>query len=439
MKNIILGIFLIVAAGHVLAQDSSVVNVLTIDDAIAIAMEHNFDIQLAENNIERELNNKSVLNSGYLPTVSASGRASYTNNNSELTFQTGESTNLNGVETQALGASIALDYVLFNGGQRKYTYDKLKSNYELATIQKKVQIENTLIDVYTTFFNVARFQEQKNTLVKAYEVSKERLERVEAQKKYGQKTNIDILNAQVDVNTDSVNLINAQVLLDNSMKNLNFLLGRPIETYFEASKSVELDNQLEYVHLLEQLQTQNNELKQAEINKTISEQQLKINRSGWFPSVSTSVGYGYNYNDNGPAGFLSKTSSHGLNLGINLSWNIFDGGKTKVNMENAKIAIENQKITSQKIQLNLENQLARYWAEYNTQKTIIRNEQINIEISEQNFLKSKELFVLGKVTSLDFRQAQLNLINTQLNLLNAKYNAKIAELQLKKFAGLLSN
>ncbi|MEN8869006.1 MAG: TolC family protein, partial [Flavobacteriales bacterium] len=98
-----------------------------------------------------------------------------------------------------------------------------------------------------------------------------------------------------------------------------------------------------------------------------------------------------------------------------------------------------QGLNQQKIQLNLENQLAKFWAEYNTQKAIIENEKINVEISNLNFLKSKELFNLGRVSSLDFRQAQLNLINTKLNLLNAQYNAKIAELQLKKFAGLLNN
>ncbi|MDG1174404.1 MAG: TolC family protein, partial [Flavobacteriales bacterium] len=69
----------------------------------------------------------------------------------------------------------------------------------------------------------------------------------------------------------------------------------------------------------------------------------------------------------------------------------------------------------------------------------IQNEETNVKISNQNFLKSKELFNLGKITSLEYRQAQLNLINNKLNLLNATYNAKLAELQLKRFAGLLLN
>jgi len=136
---------------------------------------------------------------------------------------------------------------------------------------------------------------------------------------------------------------------------------------------------------------------------------------------------------------LAEQQTTGVTAGINLNWNVFDGGATKVRVQNAKIAMKTQELNQQKVQLNLENQLAKFWAEYTTQKAIIRNEEINVEISNQNFLKSKELFNLGRITSIDFRQAQLNLINTKLNLLNAKYNAKIAELQLKKFAGLLTN
>ena len=166
---------------------------------------------------------------------------------------------------------------------------------------------------------------------------------------------------------------------------------------------------------------------------------LKINQTGWLPSVSSSVGYGINYNDNGPAGFFAIQQSNGFNAGLSLSWNIFDGGATKVNVQNAQIAIQNQELNAKRLSLNLENQLASFWAEYNTQKVIIQNEETNVKISNQNFLKSKELFNLGKITSLEYRQAQLNLINNKLNLLNATYNAKLAELQLKRFAGLLLN
>ena len=412
---------------------------LTLEDAISIALKNNYDILLAENSVMQADNNQSIYNSGYLPTLTGTGNATYANNNAKLTNQAGAQTEISGIEATQLNGSVALNYVLFNGGSRKYNFDRLKNQYELSSATKKIQIENTLIDVYTTFFNVARNQEQKNTLIEAYDISKERLDRVIAQQKYGQKTSLDVLNAKVDANADSITLLSLTVQLENNIRNLNFLLGRDISTLFEVSNEVVLEENLTYEGLLEQLKSDNNQLKQIAINQAISEQTLKINLAGWLPSVTSSVGYGINYSDNGPAGFFAIQQSNGFNAGLSLSWNIFDGGATKVNVQNAQIAIQNQELNAKKLSLNLENQLASFWAESNTQKVIIQNEETNVKISNQNFLKSKELFNLGKITSLEYRQAQLNLINNKLNLLNATYNAKLAELQLKRFAGLLLN
>jgi len=412
---------------------------MSVEDAISLALKNNFDIQLAENSILQAENNKSIYNTGFLPIATASADGRYSTSNAKIIDQQGNERSIDAVETKGYGGSVGLNYLLFNGGARKYNYDKLKNLYALSSLQRKTQIENTLIEVYTTFYNVARNQEQLKTVEEAFQISKERLERVSAQRKFGQQTTLDVLNAKVDANKDSINLLNVAVLVENNMRNLNYLLGRDINTAFDAQADVVLDEEVSYLELKEQLKTNNNELKQIEINQSISQQDLRINQAGWLPSVSTNVSYGLNYSDNGPAGFLAEQQTTGINAGINLSWNIFDGGATKVRVQNAKIAMKTQGLNQQKIQLNLENQLAKFWAEYNTQKAIIENEKINVEISNLNFLKSKELFNLGRVSSLDFRQAQLNLINTKLNLLNAQYNAKIAELQLKKFAGLLNN
>lgn len=431
---IVLLAFSLLSQKTIVSQES-----MSVEDAIAIAMKHNYDIQLATNANLQAKNNKSIYNSGFLPSATAAADGRYSSSNATITNQAGVETEIPGVETKGYGGSVGLNYLLFNGGARKYQYDKLKNLYSLSSLQKKTQIENTLIEVYTSFYNVARNQEQLKTVTEAFQISKERLKRVTAQQKYGQKTTLDILNARVDANKDSINLINVHVLVENNMRNLNFLLGREINTPFLAEADVTLNDELAYLELLELLREKNNELQQWEINQSISRQELKINQAGWLPSVSTNVSYGFNYNDNGPAGFLAEQQTTGVTAGINLNWNVFDGGATKVRVQNAKIAMKTQELNQQKVQLNLENQLAKFWAEYTTQKAIIRNEELNVEISNQNFLKSKELFNLGRITSTDFRQAQLNLITTKLNLLNAKYNAKIAELQLKKFAGLLTD
>jgi len=411
---------------------------LTLEGAITLALENNYDIKLANNTLEKADNNQSIYNSGFLPTATVSGSANYSNNNLALTSSQGDEISLSGVATKNYGGSVGIGYLIYNGS-RKIQYDQLKKMYELSDVQKKRQIETTLISVYTSFFNVAKNQEQKHTVEEAFENSKERLARVQAQYNYGKKSMLDVLNAKVDANSDSLQVLNITVQLENNKRNLNLLLGREINHFYEVSTTVFLDNNLSYDVLLDNMLKGNMQLKELELNKHILEYDLQKNQAGYLPTLSTSVSYGVNYGDNGPTSLYPYQLSNGLSAGVSLSWKIFDGGATTIRVQNARIDLESQQLNEERIKLNLENQLAMYWAEYSTQKIIITNEEMNVQVSRQNFLKSKEQYDLGQITSLEYRQAQLNLINTQLNLLNAKYNAKLAEFQLKILTANLIN
>jgi outer membrane protein TolC len=79
------------------------------------------------------------------------------------------------------------------------------------------------------------------------------------------------------------------------------------------------------------------------------------------------------------------------------------------------------------------------WEVYQNNLFIVNAEQTNLATNERNFERSEELFKLGQLTSLQFRQAQVNLLNAQTNLNKATYEAKIAELVLLQLSGNLLN
>ena len=70
---------------------------------------------------------------------------------------------------------------------------------------------------------------------------------------------------------------------------------------------------------------------------------------------------------------------------------------------------------------------------------IYQIQEQNVFTNENNFERSKEQFQLGSITSIEFRQAQINLLNAQTNKNLAKYDAKLAELQLLQLTGQLLN
>jgi len=430
IKSIILSSFLLLPI---------IVNgqVLTIDEAIATAMEKNFDIRMANNNVMVAENNKTIQNSGYLPTVTGSANANYANNNAFVVDQQDQEFSIDGIQTSAYGASVGVNYNIYTGGSRKNQFEKLKAAYELSDVQRQLQINNSLLNVYTTYYSIARSTVQLSILEEAFEISKQRYIRTKYQFDFGQKTNLDVLNAQVDVNNDSLNLINASVQLENAKRQLNFLMGVTDGKDFEVTETVEVNSVLNYELIRKNMEESNYQFQQIALTSVLSEYDLKISQAGWVPTVSTNVSYGLNNSQNGPASLFAIQNINGLNASLNLNWSIFDGGATNIRVQNAKINLDNQQLTKEQILLNLNTELGNTWAEYSNQLMILNSEKVNVDISEQNFLKTKERYNLGQVSSIDFRQAQLNLINSKVNLTNAQFGAKIAEMKLRKLEGSL--
>ena len=183
-------------------------NILTKEEAINLALEHNYGVKIAENNVEIAENNASVFNTNYLPTISTSAGANYRNDNQEIVRQDGSEISVTGAETKSYNASINLSYTIFDGLGRMYNYKQLKETKNLTELQARETIESTYLEVFNLYFQVAQLSENTKSLEQALEISKTRLKRAQYQYEYGQNTRLEVLNAEVDVNNDSINLLN---------------------------------------------------------------------------------------------------------------------------------------------------------------------------------------------------------------------------------------
>ena len=126
-----------------------------------------------------------------------------------------------------------------------------------------------------------------------------------------------------------------------------------------------------------------------------------------------------------------------MNAGLNLSWNLFDGGLTKTRVANAKIALENQQILKEQQLELMKNNLNNLYDSYQNALFVLQAQKKNVLTNQNNFDRTEERYKLGQVTSIEFRQAQINLLNTQTALNNAKYDAKLIELELLQLSGQL--
>ena len=302
--------------------------IVTVSEAIELALENNYGIKIISNTKKIAKNNASILNSGYLPTVTSSSGATFNKDNIEAEFANGESTQLNGAKSSRYNASINLNYTLFDGLGRYYNYKRLKETYKLSELQARETIENTIAQLYAVYYNVAQVSESVDVLERTLAISKDRIKRANYQFEYGQGTMLDVLNAQVDVNNDSINLINAKQQLVNTKRDLNVVLGNVITSEFNVETSIDFKLDVDQNDLINKMKSNNVTLLQLDKNMMINEFIIKANKSGYLPSIGLTGAYGWNKGNNNAASFVAVSTNTGLSGGLNLSWNLFDGGST---------------------------------------------------------------------------------------------------------------
>jgi len=428
------------------AQES----MLSKDEAVVIALENNFGIQVAKNQVEIAKNNKGVLNSGFLPTLTGNAGATYQRDDNTIEFpgqlnQDGTSrgdVELYKAEAQRYNSSLRADYILFDGLGRLYNYKRLKEQYQLSELQARETIENTILQLFSVYFEIARLTENENVLQQALEISAQRILRAEYAFEYGQNTKLDILNAQVDVTNDSINLLNTKQQLENTKRDLNVVLNQDLNTKFKVDTLISFIPTLRLDEYTAQAELNNVALLQTEKNLAINDYDIKVSKSGYLPTLGLNGTYGWNLNQSAASAFFPGTNNENTRnfvLGANLTWNLFDGGGTSVRVKNAKIAYENQELLKEQVLLEVNRDIENARAIYKNRLNIYQIQEQNVITNQNNFERSKEQFQIGQITSIEFRQAQINLLNAQTNKNLAKYDAKLAELQLLQLTGQLLN
>lgn len=411
--------------------------VLTKEKAIKIALENNYDIRIVNNSVAIAKNNNSIINGAYLPSVSASANARYNVNTAKSEFSNGDIREATKAKSDNNNASINLGYNNINIYGLINSLKKLKEQYSLSELQAKLVMENTLQTLFFAYYEVARLTDDFNIQKQNAEISKNRLERVKLSFEYGQNTKLDVLNAEVDVNKDQVTLLNSKRDLQNAKRDLNIVLGRDVNTAVNVVSDVDYLFGLEKKELLAKAKMNNTQYLQAKKAIKISEFDVEIGKSGWMPNVSLTSSYAWSRNNFDASSQFVYNQNRGLSYGLGLSWNIFDGGNSITRTRNAKITLDSKQIEEEQGLATLERQVSNSWQNYQNLMAVLEVQQTSLEVNKLNFKRSEEYYKLGQINSIDYRQAQLNLLTAELSLNAAKYNTKNAEIQLLRLSGQL--
>lgn len=410
---------------------------LTLEQAVQLALENNFDIKLTKNSAELAKNNFTRANAGMLPVLTGNFSTNNSVSNTKQTLSNGQTQERNGARNSNLVYGPVLNWQVFDGMAMFARYDQLRELERLGESNFKVTIQTTVADVINNYYDLVQQQQQIKALTGALDISRLRLKNSNNRYLIGRAAKLEVLAASVDLNTDTTNLLRQIDVYRGTKIRLNQLLAREISLDFTVIDTIIIQNNLQLADLQNSAGLQNPALQSALINKRISELNLKQVKAARYPVVSVNSGYNFNKSTS-ELGFARNSIGRGFNYGLTASVNIFNGSLQKASERNAFIEIQNANLEFNKINQSISAQIMSLYQSFQTNIALVKLEQQNQEIARQNLEITMEKFRLGSVAPLEFREAQKNYIDASTRNTNAQFEAKLAEVSLQQLAGTLS-
>jgi outer membrane protein len=408
--------------------------VLTLKDAVQMALQNNFDVVIAKNESEISAINNNWANAGLMPVVSITANKLLGTNNIQQNLVNGTEIKTSGASVNNLNAGLAASWRFFDG-MRMFATKKRLEELEKMGITNFTKITNeTIYNVTTAYYNIVRLKQQVKAIKEVITLYEERLKIAEARFNIGSSPKTDMLQAKVDLNEQQTNLTTAENAISLGKVALNNLLARQPATAFETEDSFYLNKQVDYLTLQQKLEQQNPDILLAKSNVAVLVQTKKELNAQRLPTATLNGNYNFVRNRNA-AGFTLLNQTYGPSASIGIAIPIIVGGQVKQQLHAADLTIKNQEIATSQVKNQVLSAFTNAYLNYSNGLKLAEMEKNNLELVKENNMINLERFKKLSITSVELRQGQINYTDAQYRLINAQYQSKMAEAEMLLLAG----
>lgn len=426
MKKILISLMLLQAFVFPLfCQTMETDQILTLEDAIDLAISNNKQLKIQRNLVQIAENNVFRGNAGLLPSVRLASEAKRAVNNANIDIRTFMenpplvSLEESGVQSTTLSAGVRADYLLIGGFGGKYRYKLLENERSISRYQQEVVLNELILGISTLYLDIAKLQSREELLIENVEISHNQLARIENQIEFGQAIGTLALAAKTDINQNLDALDNVRLLKNNLIKELNFLMGIEPENEYLVLVSFSDPSLLEIQELKAMVIENNPELKISSEFVTVSNNQLSVRESVKYPQLNAFTDYGY-YRQQNEVQQLARLETLGYSAGLSLSFTIFDGKRVNQVIRNAKIEVENAQTQRSLAEDELVKEAVKEQSQLIILKTKLGRQEVDLFTFEDNFSRTQDRFERGLASSLDLREAQRSRFNAQIGIKDTK-------------------
>ncbi|MEQ8525382.1 TolC family protein [Gracilimonas sp.] len=427
---------------------------ISIQEAIQIALENNYQLKQAKNNLD--LANESITSeyADFAPSINSSFDGSRTTGQQFVQdrFNEGLDPFVN-TTSQGVSGRVGASITVFDGfnnimSLRSSQQSKISSEESLQRAREQV-IFNTASRYLQVLLDLQLLEIAQENL----ENSQQQLEQVRAQVEVGSRPSVDLYNQEAQVASDELSVTQQE----NALKFSKLVLVRQLQidplgeyefTVPEAEldeKSASMTDNVMLSELIDQALLNRSDLKSDIANIKSLEYQLKIAKGSLYPSVSASAGLSTSYGDQYTlAGekvpfseqFFDQRINRSLGFSVNIP--IFQNWNRMYNIQSSKIQLKNAELSFDNAKLQVIQEVAQAYNDYTSYAKQLQASQKSRRASERAFETQQERYNVGSSTLIELSQAQANYVEAQSNYTQAMYNLIFQEKLLDYYLGKLS-
>lgn len=398
---------------------------LTLQDAIALAIQHNFDIRLATNAEEQTARLNVAGEAGLYPTIGINSGATFGVTDTRIEFADGRIQERKGASTLTYQGGLTGSYTFFAAGRAWLVRRQLNENEQLARIRFREQLQTTVAQTVQTYARAVWQRQQRVAIDSGLSLARVRMLLSQVKYETGASAKVDYLQARVDYNARQSDSLQQEAALNAAFADLNILMGQDPYQSYVVDDSLTLNLSLSPTDQ-QRLSTVNPSIAAERSNLNIAQLNLRVARTYLYPSLSANLGYNYS-RTRSQAGFALFNRTFGPISGISFNIPIFEAGVRRRDVQVASLNVQRQDLLLQRQETEVNRQYRTAWRNYETSVAAYVLEQENIHYARENLNIQRARFRVGIANTLETREAESGFVAALIRLFTAAYNVKIQE------------
>jgi len=410
--------------------------VMTLDSAVQEGLISNYRVLISNNEAEKNKQNITWGNAGFLPSVTAYGSYDRASFDARQSVVSGSELDNARASASFFNAGLKADWVLFDGSKMFVKYGQLQSAWKISDIESHITMENVVAGIISAYCDMIRQKELVTVCLQQLETSKLRMDIAEDRLNSGLGSRQEWLQAVVAMKADSNTLLLQEADYLKSGISLNRMLSANPSRTLTIEDTLRLSDLPSREFLKNRIFTSNNLIKLYTEKLAYSRSEEKILQSGHYPKVSLTGSYSY-AETNTEAAFIKYNRFFGPQAGLSLSYPLFDGLRLKNAVQTAKINSENRELWLKDFMLEAEALFDETWLDYQSQLNTINLGRDRLTIARMNLDIAMNAYTSGAISSIEVREAQDALYEASADLIHALCNTRLKETELLKICGML--